>query len=254
MHRLVLCALLAFGAAGRAEQPVETERKQREEREEEREREARERGQREYRERSEKGKAAPGDDEALYALGAILGSRVNGYGLSKKELQRVERGFADAAEDRKLQLRDPDLEEWGPKVDAMLQRRGNPCIAGEKERGRNLADRESKKPGAERLPAGIVFVPERPGDGPRPAATDRVRVRYEGRLPDGTRFDQNDGAEFRLDQVIPCWTQGVQKIGAGGKARLVCPAATAYGDHGRPPQIPGGATLIFDVELLAIVK
>jgi FKBP-type peptidyl-prolyl cis-trans isomerase FkpA len=251
MHRLVLCALLAFAPAARAQKPVETERK---EREEEREREARERGQREYRERSEKGKAAPGDDEALYALGAILGSRVNGYGLSKKELQRVERGFADAAEDRKLELRDPDLEEWGPKVDAMLQRRGNPRIAGEKERGRKVADLESKKPGAERLPGGIVFVPEWPGDGPRPAATDRVRVRYEGRLPDGTRFDQNEGAEFRLDQVIPCWTQGVQKIGAGGRGRLVCPAATAYGDHGRPPQIPGGATLIFDVELLGIVK
>jgi len=103
---------------------VETER---EEREEEREREARESGQREYRKKSEKGKAALGDDEALYALGAILGSRVNGYGLSKKELQRVERGFTDAAEDRKLQLRDADLEEWGPKVDAMLQRRGKPA-------------------------------------------------------------------------------------------------------------------------------
>ena len=106
MRRLFLCALLAFAAAGRAQKPVETERKEREERE----REARERGQREHREKSEKGKAAPGDDEALYALGAILGSRVNGYGLSKKELQRVERGFADAAEERKLQLRDPDLE------------------------------------------------------------------------------------------------------------------------------------------------
>src|SRR5882762_4280484 len=87
MHRLVLCSLLAFAAAARAQKPVETERKEREEREEERERQARERGQREYREKSEKGKAALGDDEALYALGAILGSRVNGYGLSRKELQ-----------------------------------------------------------------------------------------------------------------------------------------------------------------------
>src|ERR1700730_8827820 len=105
MPRLVLCALLAFGAAGRAEQPVETERKEREEREEEREREARARGQRENREKAEKGKAAPGDDEALSALGAILASRVNGYGLSKKELQRVERGLADAAGNRKLEVR-----------------------------------------------------------------------------------------------------------------------------------------------------
>src|SRR6267378_6917801 len=162
MRHLVLCALLAFAAAARAQKPVETERKEREEREEEREREARERGQREYRERSEKGKAAPGDDEALYALGAILGSRVNGYGLSKKELQRVERGFADAAEDRKLELRDPDLEEWGPKVDAMLQRRGNPRIAGEKERGRKVADLESKKPAPNGFPAGSSSFPSGP--------------------------------------------------------------------------------------------
>jgi FKBP-type peptidyl-prolyl cis-trans isomerase FkpA len=249
MHRTVLCALLAFAAAGRAQQPVQREPNEREE-----EREARERGEREHREKAETGKAVPGDEEALYALGAILGSRIRGYGLSKKELERVERGFADAAGDRKLRLRDADLGEWGPKVDAMLQRRGNPRIAGEKERGEKLAERESKKPGAQKLPGGIVVVPEQIGAGPRPSATDRVRVKYEGQLADGKTFDQNDGAEFRLDQVIPCWTQAVQKLQVGGKARLVCPAASAYGDQGRPPQIPGGATLIFEVELLGIGK
>src|SRR2546429_190310 len=83
------------------------------------------------------------------------------------------------------------------------------------ERGQKLADQESRRPGAERLPAGIVVVLERRGDGPRPAATDRVRVKYEGRLVDGSRFDGNDSAEFRLDQVIPCWTQGVQRMQVG---------------------------------------
>jgi len=254
MRRLALCVLLALASAARGQQPVEQERQDREQREEEREREARERGLREHQETAERGKVAPGDDEALYALGAILGSRVNGYGLSAKELQRVQRGFADAAANRKLQLRDPDLEEWGPKVDAMLQRRGNPRIAGEKERGQKLVAQESKKPGAERLPDGIVIVSVRPGDGPRPSATDRVRVKYEGRLVDGSRFDHNDAAEFRLDQVIPCWTQGVQRIQVGGRARLVCPSPTAYGDQGRPPQIPGGATLVFEIELLGIAR
>ena len=242
MRRLVLCALLASAAAVRAGSPEREER------------EARERGEREYREKAEKGKPAPGDDEALYALGAILGSRVAGYGLSARELERVRRGFADAAAGRKLRLRDPDLEEWGPKVDAVLQRRGNPRIAAEKERGRKVAEREASAPGAEQLPGGIVVVVEREGDGARPAATDRVRVRYEGRLADGKTFDRGEGAEFRLDQVIGCWTAGVQRMKVGSKARLVCPSASAYGDLGRPPQIPGGATLVFDVELLAIVR
>ncbi len=249
MRRLALCASLALALAARAQQqPVEQEQREREERE------ARERGQREHREQAEHGKAAPGDDETLYALGALLGTRINGYGLSARELERVQRGFADAAANRKLKLRDPDLDGWGPRVDAMLQRRGNPRIASEKERGQKLADQESRRPGAERLPAGIVVVLERRGDGPRPAATDRVRVKYEGRLVDGSRFDGNDSAEFRLDQVIPCWTQGVQRMQVGGRARLVCPSASAYGDQGRPPQIPGGATLVFDVELLGIAR
>src|SRR5262249_56566491 len=111
-----------------------------------------------------------------YALGALLGTRINGYGLSAKELERVQRGFADAAANRKLKLRDPNLEEWGPRVDAMLQRRGNPRIAGEKERGQKLLDEESRKPGAERLAAGIVVVPQRRGRGPRPAADHRGRL------------------------------------------------------------------------------
>lgn len=243
MKLLVPCALLVFAAAARAQAPKETM-----------EREARERGEREHQQSAPRGKAAPGDDEALYALGAILGARVSGYGLSAKELARVQRGFSDAAANRKLDLRDPDLEEWGPRVDAMLQRRGNPAIAAEKERGRRLAREQAKAAGSSALPSGIVLVPLRQGEGPRPAAGDRVRVNYEGRLPDGTRFDGSDGAEFRLDRVIACWTEAVQKMSVGGKARLICPSATAYGDQGRPPQIPGGATLIFDVELLAIVR
>ena len=120
MVRVLLAVMLALAGAARAQED-----------EREREREERERGIREHQEKSEKGEARPGDDEALYAMGAILGTRVSGYGLSKKELAAVQRGFADAAASRKLKLRDADLEEWGPKIDAMLQRRGNPRIAAE---------------------------------------------------------------------------------------------------------------------------
>lgn len=252
MVRLLLALLVAAVPAARAQDPVVREREEREEREREKEREERERGVREYREKAEKGEARPGDDEILYAMGAVLGSRVSGYGLSKKELATVQRGFGDAAANRKLKLRETDLDEWGPKIDAMLQRRGSPRLAKEKERGAKVADEEARKPGAERLPNGAVVVPERPGDGPHPAATDRVRVKYEGKLADGKTFDKSDSTEFPLNTVIPCWKEGVQRIKVGGKSRLVCPSTTAYGDHGQPPAIPGGATLIFEVELLGI--
>jgi len=83
-----------------------------------------------------------------------------------------------------------------------------------------------------------------------------VRVHYHGTLTDGTVFDSSvqrgQPAEFPLNQVIPCWTEGVQRMKVGEKARLVCPSEVAYGDRGAPPNIPGGATLIFDVELLSI--
>jgi FKBP-type peptidyl-prolyl cis-trans isomerase FkpA len=83
-------------------------------------------------------------------------------------------------------------------------------------------------------------------------------VHYEGRFTDGKVFDssikRNEPAEFTLQDVIGCWTEGVQLMKVGGKAQLVCPPDLAYGDEGRPPQMRGGATLVFDVELLEIVK
>ena len=87
-------------------------------------------------------------------------------------------------------------------------------------------------------------------------ASDQVKVHYTGTLTDGTVFDssvkRNEPATFPLNGVIKCWTEGVQKMKVGEKAKLTCPSDVAYGDNGRPPTIPGGATLIFEVELLEI--
>ena len=117
-------------------------------------------------------------------------------------------------------------------------------------------DKAAAEPGAVRTASGLVYRELKTGTGASPKATDTVKVHYRGTLVDGTEFDssykRNEPAQFPLNQVIPCWTEGVQKMKVGGKSQLVCPSGIAYGDGGRPPVIPGGATLVFEVELLGI--
>ncbi|MDO5623346.1 MAG: FKBP-type peptidyl-prolyl cis-trans isomerase [Pseudomonadota bacterium] len=107
------------------------------------------------------------------------------------------------------------------------------------------------------LPSGLVYQSLQEGTGPSPAATDTVRVHYRGTFPDsGKEFDSSHSrgqpAEFPLNRVIPCWTEAVQKMKVGGKAKLVCPPDIAYGSRGAGAVIPPNATLNFEVELLGI--
>ncbi|HEX4986215.1 MAG TPA: FKBP-type peptidyl-prolyl cis-trans isomerase [Burkholderiales bacterium] len=106
--------------------------------------------------------------------------------------------------------------------------------------------------------SGALITTIKEGKGPSPKATDTVKVHYTGTLVDGTVFDSSvqrgQPATFPLSKVIKCWTEGLQEIKVGGKAKLVCPASIAYGDRGSPPVIKSGATLVFEVELLEIVR
>jgi len=134
-------------------------------------------------------------------------------------------------------------------------------------RGAKVAEREkaasaafltkaAAEPGAVKTESGMIFRELRAGTGASPKATDTVKVNYRGTLVNGTEFDssykRNEPASFPLNGVIPCWTEGVQRMKVGGKAQLICPSNLAYGDQGRP-SIPGGATLIFEIELLDVV-
>lgn len=115
------------------------------------------------------------------------------------------------------------------------------------------------EPGAVVTDSGLVYRSLKDGNDTRPAASDVVRVHYRGTFPDGREFDSShkrgQPAEFPLNRVIPCWTEGVQRMGVGGKARLTCPSKIAYGERGTPGgPIPPNATLLFEVELLGIVK
>jgi FKBP-type peptidyl-prolyl cis-trans isomerase FkpA len=110
----------------------------------------------------------------------------------------------------------------------------------------------------ETLPSGVKIAHTTVGTGANPKATDAVKVHYRGTLADGKEFDssykRNAPATFPLNRVIPCWTEGMQKIKVGGKATLTCPPASAYGERGAPGAVPPNATLTFEVELLAIEK
>ena len=110
----------------------------------------------------------------------------------------------------------------------------------------------------EKLPSGVVVETLKAGQGESPKASDKVRVHYRGTLQNGTEFDssykRNEAITFPLSRVIPCWTEGVQKMKVGGKAKLTCPPQTAYGARGVPGTIPPNSTLTFEVELLGIEK
>jgi FKBP-type peptidyl-prolyl cis-trans isomerase FkpA len=114
----------------------------------------------------------------------------------------------------------------------------------------------AKEPGATQTASGLVYRALKDGSGASPKATDLVKVHYKGTFPDGREFDssykRNEPTEFPLNQVIPCWTEGVQRMKVGGKAKLTCPPAIAYGARGAGNVIPPNATLLFEVELLGI--
>jgi len=114
----------------------------------------------------------------------------------------------------------------------------------------------AKEPGATLTASGLVYRALKDGTGANPKASDLVKVHYKGTFPDGREFDssykRNEPAEFPLNGVIPCWTEGVQRMKVGGKAKLTCPSAIAYGARGAGTVIPPNATLVFEVELLGI--
>jgi len=111
---------------------------------------------------------------------------------------------------------------------------------------------------SETLPSGVTIVHTTVGTGAAPQVSNTVRVHYRGTLANGQEFDssykRNAPASFPLGRVIPCWTEGLQKMKVGGKATLTCPPATAYGDRGAGGVVPPKATLTFEVELLAIER
>jgi len=185
------------------------------------------------------------EQKTIYSLGLSIYKSLGRFELTPAELDLVKKAISDAAAKKPA----VDLEVYGPKIGELQRDRSS------RASNAYLA-KAAAEPGALKTDSGLIYKELTLGTGDSPKATDNVKVNYKGTLVDGTVFDssyaRNEPAEFPLNRVIPCWTEGVQKMKVGGKAKLVCPSSIAYGDSGQPPTIPGGATLVFEVELLAI--
>ena len=175
------------------------------------------------------------------------------FDLSPAEMEIVKRALSDAAAGKPALV----LDEWGPKIQSLAQARSARVAQREKANAAAFVAKASAESGAMKEPSGLIYKELAAGAGGSPKATDTVKVNYRGTFTNGTEFDssykRNQPAQFPLNGVIKCWTEGVQKMKVGGKARLVCPSDIAYGDQGRG-EIPGGATLVFEIELLDIVN
>lgn len=202
--------------------------------------------------------------QVLEVVGWFIGknSQVETFNFSKEQLDAVLRGFLIAADGKEAPV---DLQKIGPEVEAFVQKRQDAYLANLKQKGAAEAEKFmaeiKQKPGVVALPSGLVYEIIKEGEAPTAKPTDTVRAHYTGTLVNGTVFDTSreprqpggpiEPAEFPLEQVIPGWTEGLQKIGKGGHIKLYIPPQLAYGDEGRPG-IPPASALIFDVEVLEL--
>ena len=175
------------------------------------------------------------EQKILNALGQALSQNLLSANLSEEELAFVQRGLSDAVLGQDALV---VLDEYGPQIQGFMQARVAVAADGETELATAFLEEQAAVDGAERTESGIIIQQMTAGTGANPVAEDTVQVHYHGTLRDGTVFDSSvergEPATFPLTGVIPCWTEGVQRISVGGKSRLVCPADLAYGPEGRP--------------------
>ena len=194
-------------------------------------------------------------DKTLYALGVAVSQSLGDFALTEAELEIIKSGITDGILKRPLKV---DMQTFGPKIQPFAEARAAAGSDKEKAAGNAFLAKATAEAGAKKTASGAIVKTLKEGTGASPTAADTVKVHYHGTLSDGTVFDSSvkrgEPATFPLGGVIKCWTEGVQQMKVGGKSRLTCPASVAYGDRGAPPVIKPGATLVFEVELLDVVK
>lgn len=195
------------------------------------------------------------DSQTLYTLGQLISRTLEAFDLSDEDLKHVQEGLEDGVLRRGSRV---DLAVEAPRLHALQAARKERVVQREREATRAAVAAISRDDARERTASGIMLQALREGDGPSPTPTDHVSVHYEGTLVDGTVFDSSrargEPATFPVKGVIACWTEALQRMRVGARHRIVCPPELAYGDRGAPPAIRPGATLVFDIELLGIVR
>ena len=191
------------------------------------------------------------DEKAFYALGVHLNRQITVFDMSPEELKYVQQGMSDASSGKKLAA---EPEANMQKLNLLAQSRVIRIVEKQKELSVPFLEKAAKEKGAQRTASGMIYTEIKAGTGAQPKATNFVKIHYVGTLIDGKEFDstikRGQPLELPLDKVSPCWQEGIGMMKEGGKAKLVCPSSIAYGDRGMPPIIPGGATIIFEVDLI----
>ena len=190
-----------------------------------------------------------------YALGMVIGHNLKGMGVKNLNATQFAQAVTDVLEGHATLLDDAEAQRT---VSEFLQRQQAEVGKAVREEGERYLAENAQKEGVTVLPSGLQYVVLTEGTGAKPKATDRVKCHYEGRLTDGTVFDSSyrrgEPAVFPLNGVIAGWTEGVQLMGEGAKFRFFIPYQLAYGERGAGQSIPPYAALVFDVELIEVVK
>ncbi len=200
------------------------------------------------------------DAKAAYALGYMTG-KTSETQVPDLDTQNFVAGFQDAYAKKEGAMKEEDMKAalmaFQKRVMEKAQARAEQAQVEEERKGTSFLAENAKKAGVKSTASGLQYQVVTEGKGAKPVASDTVKVHYEGKLLDGTVFDSSkqrgEPATFRLDQVIPGWTEGVQLMPVGSTYKFVIPSKLAYGPGGTGP-IPPNATLMFEVELLEIVK
>lgn len=194
-------------------------------------------------------------DKLSYAWGLAMGQQLKGMGVATLEFDSFVNGLKSVYGEGKSEM---EPEEAHKLINEYLQSLQEKMAAAVKEEAKKFFDENRGKEGVKETASGLQYIVEKEGTGAQPSATDEVTVHYTGKLLDGTVFDSSvnrgEPATFPLNRVIPGWTEGVQLMKEGAKYRFFVPSDLAYGPQGIPNAIPPHATLIFEVELIKVIK
>ncbi|HPX58937.1 MAG TPA: FKBP-type peptidyl-prolyl cis-trans isomerase [Bacteroidales bacterium] len=195
------------------------------------------------------------EEKKYYALGAAIASNYANLGL-KIDTQAFAKGFSAVINHETLAIPPTEIQSILENLQKEIDDNTKNTANQEKAKGEAFLKENKTKEGVIETASGLQYKILRQGEGKKPKANSTVEVHYHGTLLDGTVFDssvlRNKTIEFPLNQVIVGWTEGVQLMSEGAKFVFYIPSHLAYGDQGAGEQIKGGATLIFEVELIKV--